>query len=193
MIRQIDLRGKHLSKSEINTVIPRAKLDVVAAMEVVEPILEQVQNGKESDLIALSEKFDGIAPKSIRVPKSELTKALKKSHKKSRKKNKKHMFDEASKAKAINPDFDKFIKSIEALAKDIYELNILSKKKKSLEKKQKPAKSKQVEDKSKKDSDKKLEKTKSKKEQQDIKEKEDKYKIKKVKTIKTVGDEKDND
>ncbi|MFM8446808.1 MAG: histidinol dehydrogenase [Candidatus Nanopelagicaceae bacterium] len=77
MIRQLDLRGKRLSKSEINKVIPRAKLDVVAAMAVVEPILEQVRNGNESDLIALSKKFDGIAPKSIRVPKSELSKALK--------------------------------------------------------------------------------------------------------------------
>ena len=77
MIRQIDLRGKRLSKSEINRVIPRAQLDVEAAMKVVEPILKQVQNGNESDLLELSRQFDGVAPKSVRVPKSELTKALK--------------------------------------------------------------------------------------------------------------------
>jgi histidinol dehydrogenase len=77
VIRQIDLRGKRLSKSEINRVIPRAQLDVEAAMKVVEPILKQVQNGNESDLLELSRQFDGVASKSVRVPKSELTKALK--------------------------------------------------------------------------------------------------------------------
>ena len=76
MIRQLDLRGKHLSKAEYNRLIPRAKLDVVAAMKVVEPILEQVRTGKESDLIALGQKFDSATPASIRVPKAELVKAL---------------------------------------------------------------------------------------------------------------------
>ncbi len=76
MIRRIDLRGQSLSKSEVNSVIPRAKLDVVAAMAAVEPILETVRAGAESDLIALCKKFDGVAPTSIRVPKAELTKAL---------------------------------------------------------------------------------------------------------------------
>lgn len=76
MIRRIDLRGQSLSKAEINRLIPRAKLDVAAAMSAVEPILEKVRTGNEADLIELSKKYDGIAPTSVRVPKSELTKAL---------------------------------------------------------------------------------------------------------------------
>ena len=76
MIRRVDLRGKPLSKSEINKAIPRAKLDVMAAMQVVTPILEQVRVGAESDLIELAEKFDGVAPSKIRVPKAELETAL---------------------------------------------------------------------------------------------------------------------
>ena len=77
MIRRVDLRGKQsLTKVEINRAIPRAKLDVVAAMSVVEPILEQVRKGNERDLIDLCKRFDGVEPKSIRVPKSELSKAL---------------------------------------------------------------------------------------------------------------------
>ena len=76
MIRRLDLRGKDLTKAEVNLQIPRAKLDVVAAMSAIEPILEQVRTGSESDLIALGAKFDGIEPESIRVPKTELTKAL---------------------------------------------------------------------------------------------------------------------
>jgi histidinol dehydrogenase len=77
VIRRVDLRGKQLSKSEINNLIPRAKLDVIAAMSAVEPILNRVRSGNESDLLELSKQFDGIAPKSIRVPKEELKKALK--------------------------------------------------------------------------------------------------------------------
>jgi histidinol dehydrogenase len=77
MIRRVDLRGKNLTKSEINLVVPRAKLDVVAAMAAVEPILEKVRTGTEADLIEFGAKFDGIAPQAVRVPKEELTKALK--------------------------------------------------------------------------------------------------------------------
>ena len=76
MIRRVDLRGKNLTKSEINSVVPRAKLDVVAALAAIEPILEKVRTGTETDLIEFGAKFDGIAPQAIRVPKEELTKAL---------------------------------------------------------------------------------------------------------------------
>jgi histidinol dehydrogenase len=76
VIRRLDLRGQRLSKTEVNRVIPRAKLDVATAMQSIEPILEVVSNGNESDLKKLSEKFDGIAPNSIRVPREILNRAL---------------------------------------------------------------------------------------------------------------------
>ena len=58
MIRRVDLRGKNFTKSEINSVVPRAKLDVVAAMAAVEPILEKVRTGTEADLSEFGAKFD---------------------------------------------------------------------------------------------------------------------------------------
>ena len=76
MIRRVDLRGQRLSKAEINRLIPRAQLDVLAAMADVQPILEKVRTGSESDLIELCKRFDQISPVSIRVPKSELISAL---------------------------------------------------------------------------------------------------------------------
>jgi histidinol dehydrogenase len=76
MMRLVDLRGQRLSKAGYTNLIPRAALDVAEAMKLVEPILERVKNGNESDLIALAKEFDGIAPQSIRVPREELTKAL---------------------------------------------------------------------------------------------------------------------
>jgi histidinol dehydrogenase len=56
--------------------LPRAPLDVAAAMVAVTPILERVKSGKEADLIALAEEFDSVTPPSIRVPQQALDKAL---------------------------------------------------------------------------------------------------------------------
>ncbi len=75
-MRLVDLRGQRLSKAGYTQIIPRATLDVAKAMKLIEPILARVKNGNESDLIALSKEFDGIAPVSIKVPRAELTKAL---------------------------------------------------------------------------------------------------------------------
>jgi histidinol dehydrogenase len=76
MLRRVDLRGKTLSKGQYQRELPRATLDVAAAMVAIEPILERVKNGNESDLIALSEQFDGVRPASIRVPQTALDEAL---------------------------------------------------------------------------------------------------------------------
>jgi len=77
MMRLVDLRGQRLSKAAYTKLIPRAALDVAEAMRLIEPILLRVKNGNESDLIALAKEFDAVAPLSIKVPRAELTKALK--------------------------------------------------------------------------------------------------------------------
>jgi histidinol dehydrogenase len=77
MMRLVDLRGLRLSKAAYTKLIPRAALDVAAAMRLIEPILLRVKNGNESDLIALAKEFDAVAPLSIKVPRAELSKALK--------------------------------------------------------------------------------------------------------------------
>lgn len=76
MLRRVDLRGKKLTKGQYQRELPRAVLDVNAAMAAIEPILERVKNGNESDLIALCEQFDRVKPASIRVPQSALNNAL---------------------------------------------------------------------------------------------------------------------
>jgi histidinol dehydrogenase len=45
-------------------------------MVAIEPILQRVRTGKESDLLDLAEEFDGIRPNSIRVPQEALDEAL---------------------------------------------------------------------------------------------------------------------
>ena len=76
MIRTVDLRGRALSKSEYNSELPRADLNVTEAMLLIEPILHRVKTGNEADLIALAEEFDGVRPERIRVPQKALDEAL---------------------------------------------------------------------------------------------------------------------
>lgn len=76
MLRRVDLRGKNLTKDQYQRELPRAILDVAAAMVAIEPILNRVKNGTEADLIALGEQFDGVRPPSIRVPQAALDAAL---------------------------------------------------------------------------------------------------------------------
>lgn len=61
-----------------------------------------------------------------------LTKALKRSHKK--KKRKKKRITEESASKLVNPNIDAFIKSVESLAKDLWELKLAKKKSEAQEK-----------------------------------------------------------
>jgi histidinol dehydrogenase len=77
MIRTLDLRGQALSKAGYQRAIPRASLDIATAMRTIEPILERVKNGTESDLMNLAQEFDGVRPASIRVSQSDLDVALK--------------------------------------------------------------------------------------------------------------------
>jgi histidinol dehydrogenase len=76
MIRSLDLRGKALTKAGYQKAIPRAALDIAAALISIEPILQKVNTGTEADLLQLAEEFDGVRPQSIRVPQSALDKAL---------------------------------------------------------------------------------------------------------------------
>ncbi len=76
-IRRVDFRGRALSKSQYQSELPRAVLDISAAMKLIEPILLRVKNGNESDLLDLALEFDGVKPTGVRVPEEALAKALK--------------------------------------------------------------------------------------------------------------------
>ena len=77
-IRTLDLRGRALTRAEYQAELPRAQMDVAAAVTAIEPILKRVANANEAELISLCGEFDGVKPISIRVPKVEISKALEK-------------------------------------------------------------------------------------------------------------------
>jgi histidinol dehydrogenase len=76
VISRIDLRGRRLDAADLRSVLPRAELDVEAALAVVQPICAQVRAGGAGALRDLSERFDGVRPRDIRVPAAALTAAL---------------------------------------------------------------------------------------------------------------------
>ncbi len=76
MIRRLDLRSKALSARDYRREIPRAGLDIAAAMREIEPILSEVKQGNEKTLLDITEKFDGIRPQSVKVNSILMQKAL---------------------------------------------------------------------------------------------------------------------
>jgi len=73
VIRRIDLRG---TAADLATVLPRAALDVEAALATVRPICQDVRDRGDLALAELSERFDGVRPPSLAVPADALTWAL---------------------------------------------------------------------------------------------------------------------
>src|SRR4051812_31398916 len=66
MIRRIDLRGS--TPADYRDVVPRAELDVDAAVETVRPICEAVRTRGVEAIRELSQQFDGVTPEHLRVP-----------------------------------------------------------------------------------------------------------------------------
>jgi histidinol dehydrogenase len=75
-MRVVDLRGRQLSKRGYQELLPRAPLDIDAALEAITPILESVKNGNETTLKDLSLRFDAVSPESLRVPANVIETAL---------------------------------------------------------------------------------------------------------------------
>jgi histidinol dehydrogenase len=73
VISRIDLRG---STDDPRALLPRAELDVEAALEKVRPICADVHHRGVEALVEITERFDGVRLTTTRVPVGELSKAL---------------------------------------------------------------------------------------------------------------------
>ena len=68
MIRRLDLRND-------DGVLPRAKVDVEHALEVVAPMCEDVRRRGEEAVLEYGEQFDRVRPESLRIDPAELARA----------------------------------------------------------------------------------------------------------------------
>jgi len=78
MIRRIDLRGGASADAapDYRTVVPRAELDVEAALDVVRPICDAVRHRGVEAITEFAARFDRVEQTDIRVPREALTEAL---------------------------------------------------------------------------------------------------------------------
>ncbi|MFI7035756.1 histidinol dehydrogenase [Microbispora rosea] len=74
MISRIDLRGS--LPADLRDVLPRAELDVEAALEKVRPICEDVRHRGAAAVRELTARFDGVELGAARVPAEALTRAV---------------------------------------------------------------------------------------------------------------------
>jgi len=73
VLTRIDLRGR---AADARTALPRAALDVDAALSAVRPICESVQTAGSAGVIEWTARLDGVDLDAIRVPLKVLTSAL---------------------------------------------------------------------------------------------------------------------
>ncbi|WP_053203050.1 histidinol dehydrogenase [Jiangella muralis] len=78
MIRRIDLRGRLAAGESLDyrMLVPRAPIDVEAALAAVRPICEDVRHRGADAVRELTLRFDGVAPPRLRVPQEALGNAL---------------------------------------------------------------------------------------------------------------------
>jgi histidinol dehydrogenase len=79
VLSRIDLRGTPpdgLSRAGLEAVLPRASLDVEAALGAVAPICDDVRRRGGAAVRELTARFDGVDLESTRVPEGELAAAL---------------------------------------------------------------------------------------------------------------------
>ncbi len=72
----MDLRGRRPAPDALRAVLPRAELDVDAALEVVRPVCEDVRSRGAAAVRELTLRFDGVDLERTRVPRSALDAAL---------------------------------------------------------------------------------------------------------------------
>jgi histidinol dehydrogenase len=73
VLTRIDLRG---STADPRRLLPRAALDVAAAMEVVRPVVEAVREHGADAVRDATERFDGVSLGSLRVPAEAIAAAV---------------------------------------------------------------------------------------------------------------------
>lgn len=77
MLRRLDLRSDPLPRpAALRGMLPRAAIDVDAALHAVRPIVDAVHERGVDAVLEYTERFDKIRPASVRVPAAQLGKAL---------------------------------------------------------------------------------------------------------------------
>lgn len=74
-MRVVEISGP-ISQDQIRTALPRASVSVEKALEIVTPLIQDIKTNSLAAVLAQAERFDGVRPEHVRVPQSELDRAL---------------------------------------------------------------------------------------------------------------------
>ncbi|CAM3508696.1 histidinol dehydrogenase [Kibdelosporangium persicum] len=75
MLSRIDLRGRVPSPAELRAALPRAETDVDVVLDRVRPMVEAVHHRGVEAVLEFTEQFDGVRPRTVRVPAAAVEKA----------------------------------------------------------------------------------------------------------------------
>ena len=75
-IRTLDLRGREIVAGEVNTLVPRAQIDVKLALDSVLPLIQDVAERGVDAVVEVTIERDGIDPNPIRVSQAEIDAAV---------------------------------------------------------------------------------------------------------------------
>jgi len=76
LIRFLDLSNSEISADQVLKDLPRAALDLNAAVEIIRPLVEKIRTDGSQAIKAIAKDIDGIDIHPIRVSEEELTDAL---------------------------------------------------------------------------------------------------------------------
>jgi histidinol dehydrogenase len=76
MLRRTDLRGSVPPPAQLRAVLPRAEQDVDAVAGQVAPIVQAIADRGAAAALEYTARFDGATPQTVRVPETELEKAV---------------------------------------------------------------------------------------------------------------------
>src|SRR6266545_3632007 len=76
MLTRSDLRNRVLSPAQLRAMLPRADVDVDAVLHQVRPLVDAVRERGVEAVLELTERFDRVRPKAVRVPAADLVRAL---------------------------------------------------------------------------------------------------------------------
>ena len=74
-MRVVEISGP-ISQDQIRTALPRASVSVEKALEIVTPLIQDIKSNSLAAVLAQAERFDGVRPEHVRVPQTELDRAL---------------------------------------------------------------------------------------------------------------------
>ncbi|WP_207843692.1 histidinol dehydrogenase [Williamsia soli] len=76
MLARTDLRGGNATTAQLRRALPRGATDVDTVLDQVRPVIDAIRERGAAAALEYGQKFDGVAPDTVRVPADHIERAL---------------------------------------------------------------------------------------------------------------------